>query len=180
MNLDVHIVDARPEVLRIWESILGDIPWLTLGRVQDYKAGADSEALLMPGVYAHERFGGAPIHMQAQLLSTIGSCGFPPWVVTTPPVLRSLSTAEWTAGSMRTPERGDVRYRTKTMFVVVLSAISEFNRTHVTAPIRRLVIDLELINVQQDEAFLQADAAREAFREYDRTTGTRGRFRDRG
>jgi hypothetical protein len=45
---------------------------------------SEVNAVLMRGIFAHERYGGAPKIGESKIISTHGENEMPPWVVTTP------------------------------------------------------------------------------------------------
>jgi hypothetical protein len=109
------IADLNPNVVSTWSEILHGLPEISFVNI-DFKTLVSHlgiDAILIRGLFAHERYGGRPEIDKSSIISTNGEVGMPPWVVTTP----AFSQAEKPA-----PEDYDY-----TEFNKVFESIEQFN-----------------------------------------------------
>ncbi len=161
--LKLVIADSHEEVRTVWAQVFAQVKTvivcnLTIGQLvksPDLKI----DAILMPGIYAHERYGGHFIEGKSQILRTPVDSGMPPYVVTTPPQ---------TVGNLKPqhPPRPPTvaPLALESMFDKIFLAIEEFNQSQPQSPINTLGFELELLNLSSiHTAYQDACAVKAAY-----------------
>jgi hypothetical protein len=140
----LFVAERRQEFRDFWQRIFADVGWFTLMDCDfvSLASRADVDAVLLPGVFVHERFGGAPIVGVSQVLSTRSIAGWPPWAVTTAPLAATWKICTLPGGTLgldvREVEPLSSEVKVHRMFTECLRAICTFNEGRQEAPIRCL------------------------------------------
>lgn len=87
------IAVEREEQAVIWADIVRDVASIEIHRISHSQLEQMIDAEVLPGIFAHERYGGSPQYGKSQMLSTEYISPWhkkpenriPAWVVTTPP-----------------------------------------------------------------------------------------------
>jgi hypothetical protein len=124
---------------------------------------SEVDAVLMMGMFAHERYGGAPIVGRSQILGSKGDPGLIPWVVTTPPFSAHCEQMRRSGHGVETVVVQDETLNSWNedyiVFTEVFRRISEFNESHEESKIRTVAFDLEFLGFPRaDRPTLAADA----------------------
>ena len=171
MPLKLLISELRPELLVIWAEVFDGVKEVVLltVNVQTLMALPEVDALLMMGMFAHERYGGRPIHKESQILSTQGNQGVPLWVVTTAPLSAHLEERRQLNGTARAnivqAEKLTPEEETYIVFTKVFKCIERFNENSERAKIRALGFDLKFLNFPWGEPRKEAEEVRRAYLE---------------
>lgn len=172
MELRMIISDRRPELLATWQDVFDDIEEVdflsidtpTLMRLPE------ADAVLMMGMFAHERYGGTPIIGKSQILSTAVDPELAPWVITTPPLPAHFEKERQYDGTFETVVVQDQNMPTweedYIIFSEVFRCVAEFNDSREEPRIRTLAFDLEFLNFPRGEPRKEAEAVRRAYLEH--------------
>lgn len=150
MRLQMVIAERRSEIRAVWSEVFRDVDGASVVN-SDAKALMSSPSVdveLMPGMFAHERYGGRPKIGEAKLLSTRGELGMPPWVVTVAPIFHLGLTPE------------------EEIYIIVakaFEAIKSFDWNGDKPAIRTLGVDLAFLNRPQGDCRAEAEAVRKAY-----------------
>ncbi len=145
--LKLLVSDARKEIREIWEGFKkidgGQILDMNISKLL---ANPDIDAILMQGIYAHERYGGHFIEGKSQVLRTHSEPAMPPWVVTTPPL--KVGKLRETLGEKGKNSQCNLSSAEEiyTIFREVLLAIDDFNTNH-SSKINVLGVELDFLNL---------------------------------
>ncbi len=172
MELKLIISDRRFELLSVWREVFVDIEEVRFLEMDSYSSIRlpEADAVLMMGMFAHERYGGKPIVGESQILSTKGALDMRPWVVTTVPLAAHFGTVTDPNGSKRFGIVPDQRMAPDQelyiQFSTVFERIKKFNKGPEEPKIRTLVFDLEFLNIPRGEPRKEAEAVRRAYIEH--------------
>lgn len=176
MCIRLLVADRRESLLAEWKDAFAGVPQVEfrllapgdLGRIP----GVDAE--LLPGMLAHERFGGVPRPGVAQILSSGGALSLAPWIVTVPfrpASLESVAHPDDEDGELNIPFpipplEGEIY----TTFAEVFGRVLSFNLEQ--ERIRTLGIHLEVINAPLGDPREEALAVRRAYLDVCRRSGS--------
>ncbi|WP_189326640.1 hypothetical protein [Streptomyces flaveus] len=116
----------------------------------------------MSGIYALERYGGAPRHDIAQILDNLRNDGMPPMIVVPP----SLPMRRTSSGTLEViPE---LRTESPAHYAVsrALQAIDRWNESSITRKIDTLIFDLPLLGMDDPEDRSTPKSTRKAMSEH--------------
>lgn len=166
------ISDRRAELLMTWRDVFQDIEEVDfLGiDIPALMRLPEVDAIVMMGMFAHERYGGTPIVGRSQILSTTGDPELVPWVITTPAFAARFEEKREPDGSTRLGIIQDQNLKpweeAYIIFSEVFQRIAAFNETSKERTIRTLAFDLEFLNLPRGEPRKEAEAVRKAFLEH--------------
>jgi hypothetical protein len=167
--------DTRSPVLSAWRELFAGTEHIVAStRERDAAVTrADGDAMAMPAVVAHERYGGSPIVGRSQVLDG-GADGKrdghnPRWIVTTVPFPAELQLVSengemsWKIVQTHKLSRWRETYLT---FRGMLRAVEDFNEVYDYKHISTITIDLEYIGMSNEYAADEASSARIAATNY--------------
>lgn len=143
------LLENRPSVKEALMKILGHFQSIEIheGGYLDFIKNQGLDALLVLGIFAHERYGGKPLIRVSQILSTNHAEGITPWVITTPPfpakILANDNSLDITI--KRKDDRSSPAEEDYVVFDKVFKAVKAFNILNKDTPIIRVGCDLEFI-----------------------------------
>ncbi len=144
--LKLVIADSHEEIRTVWAQVFAQVKTvtvcnLTIGQLVK-SPNLKIDAILMPGIYAHERYGGHFIEGKSQILRTPVDSGMPPYVVTTPPQ---------TVGNFKLQHNSRLSTVTplamESFFDKIFLEIEEFNQNQLQSLINTLGFELEFLDL---------------------------------
>jgi len=150
----LFLAERRPRVWSILQDVFNREEGVVLCREapSTFIHRQDLDALVMPGWYAHERFGGVPIAGVAQIVSTRNRSTMPPWIVTTPPFAAHIVLDDTeNAKVVRDDVTLSLERENFIVFARVFEAIEHFNASSLPQ-ILRLGCALEVLRIPDMDA----------------------------
>ena len=170
MQLRLVISDRRRELLDVWEAVFADLPSTLFREIEIpslMRLGDVVDAVLMMGMFAHERYGGMPIIGQSQILKGGSSPESPAWIVTTPPFSAHLEQISRPAGKTEYVIAPDNALSSEeelyVIFKEVFRRIEDFNGGTGEPKIVTLGFDLEFLNIPKGDPRREAEAVHRAY-----------------
>ena len=169
MELRLVISDRRRPLLDLWAAVFHDIPSVVFREIEirALMGLSDIDAVLMMGIFAHERYGGRPILGQSQILKGDSRPGSPTWIVTTPSFPAHLEGRSRPTGKdefVIVPDKTlSSEEELYVVFKEVFKRILEFNRGPGNPRIATLGFDLEFLNIHDGETWREAGAVHRAY-----------------
>jgi hypothetical protein len=169
--LKLIIADFRPELIATWADVFSGIERVFFidSDVPTLMGLPEIDAVLMMGMFAHERYGGSPKTGESQILSNQGEFGIPPWVVTTAAFAGHFEEGlqpdgTWGTNIVQneklTPEDEDY-----IVFNKAFVCIENFNKGCEEPKIQTLGFHLWFLNFPRAEPTKEAEAVRRAYLE---------------
>lgn len=172
MQLKLTIAEKRSDIMSILSEVFQEIPKVTIQNVDliTLRTQPEIDALLMLGMFAHERYGGMPEIGQSQIMSTGGEQGTPPWVVTTPPFAGRLEKQYQPDGTVEDKivevKKLSVEDKAYIVFDKVFKKVEGFNQQKSEVKIKTLGFELEFLNFPLGEPYKEIEAMQRAYIEH--------------
>lgn len=168
--LKLVIADDSAHTLKNWSNVFSEIDTIyTLeSNIPTCMSLPNIDAVLMMGMFAHQRYGGQPKMGESQVLSTQGASGMPKFVVTTPPFpahLKNQNSAGQQEIISAPNERISTDEETYILFTKVFECVNQFNKLYRETLLQTLAIHLSFLNFSQNQTDVEAKAALRAYRE---------------
>ena len=169
MQLRMVIGEIRPEFRAVWREAFRDIEDVDVLEIDvpSLMRLPKADAMLMMGMFAHERYGGKPRPWESQVLSSQGEANMPPWIVTAPAIAAQLGQKRLPSDTDLIPDailsHEEEDYMT---FSKIFDRIDAFNSNSETPRIRILAFSQEFINMPRDDVLSEAMAVRRAYLEH--------------
>ena len=172
LALHLLINERRPALRSQWSDALRGVTSVRLISVhlQELMAMPEVDAIVMMGMFAHERYGGMPVPGRSQILDTGGDARVPPWVVSTAPLAASarpvpVDTTRIEIVPQRPLEPEQQEYLG---FREVFGRILEFNEGGTEDRIGTLAVDCEFIRfpLREEQPRGEMEALLKAYHEY--------------
>lgn len=168
--LKLVIADDSAQTLKNWSNVFSKIDTIdTLeSDIPTCMSLPNIDAVLMMGIFAHQRYGGKPKMGKSQILRTQGASGMPKFVVTTPPFPAHLKNQNSASQKeIISSQNGYISNDEETyiLFIKVFECVNQFNQINRETPIQTLVIHLSFLNFSQNQADVEAQAALRAYRD---------------
>ncbi|GGL07146.1 hypothetical protein GCM10010094_79980 [Streptomyces flaveus] len=158
--MHLYITSAREDSLEAWRSVIPASERIEY--VRSLPRAIQADAICMSGIYALERYGGAPRHDIAQILDNLRNDGMPPMIVVPP----SLPMRRTSSGTLEViPE---LRTESPAHYAVsrALQAIDRWNESSITRKIDTLIFDLPLLGMDDPEDRSTPKSTRKAMSEH--------------
>jgi hypothetical protein len=155
MKLKLIIADLDSNLLSAWSEIFKGVSEISFKNINFRTLVNCSEvnAVLLRGIFAHERYGGTPKIGESQIISTHGENEMPPWVVTTPDLPQN---------TIATVEEYDYYEFSK-----VFESIAQFNRSSKEPKICTLGFEISfLYGFRSELNYQEIKQVRKAYFEY--------------
>lgn len=144
------INDQRSFVLRLLHDVFQRESQVTISEQNSglFSSRGDLDAVIVPGWFAHSRYGGTPQPWKSQVIKPQNEVSAPPWVVTTPHFPAHLlfdetENAQVVRDDPGLPPADEVR----TIFLRAFQAIKRFNKETGTLRIETLGVDLIFLGI---------------------------------
>lgn len=168
MPLQLIISENRPELLAIWSRVFQDVEGVSLlnADIRTLMGLPNVDALVMPSMLAHARYGSSPQIGESQVLSTKGEQGMPPLIVTTAPFAAHFESSPLADGTVKTvlvqDEKLTPEEEVYILFSKIFDCVKLFNKNN-ERKIQKLGVDLSFLNFPLGETAKEAEAVRRAY-----------------
>lgn len=168
--LNLVIADNSNKILKFWSEIFEEINTISTLKsdISTCMSLPSIDAVLMMGMFAHERYGSKPKMGESQVLRTQETSGMPKFVVTTPPFSAYFEhqyKANKQENILSQNERISAEEKTYILFIKVFECIEKFNQINPEMLIQTLAVHLSFLNFPQGQPEAEAKAALRAYRE---------------
>lgn len=153
MCFKLIISERKPEFFAVLADVFSDVEGIVIldVNIPTLHSLSELDAVVMRGIFAHERYGGDPQVGKSQILGTRGETNMPPWVITTPPFPAHIEKRRQPDNSVRTeivrdkqltPEEEDY-----IIFSKVFKRIEQFNQQFEEPTIKTVGLDLKFLGI---------------------------------